>query len=85
MHVNQLEHSILERSFTNVMTQREEIPGSAQPDSDPNLVLREDEELWTKDRLELWSWFQRNARSLGELYLGAVKMVYGPDFPGRTR
>lgn len=68
------------------MTQREEIGGSAQPDTDPNLLSRKDEEFWTKDRLELWSWFQRHAKSLGELYLGAVRMVYAQAaFPGRTR
>lgn len=40
---------------------------------------------WTKQRLEIYSWFQRNAPSLGELYAGALRMVYLDTFPGRTR
>jgi len=44
-----------------------------------------EETYWTKPRQELRAWFQRNAPSLGELYEGALKMVFGPKFPGRTR
>jgi len=36
-------------------------------------------------RLELKGWFGRNAPSLGELYEGALHMLYAPQFPGRTR
>jgi len=36
-------------------------------------------------RLELKGWFGRNAPSLGELYEGALHMLYSPQFPGRTR
>lgn len=36
-------------------------------------------------RLELKGWFGRNAPSLGELYEGALHMLYSPRFPGRTR
>jgi hypothetical protein len=43
------------------------------------------EEFWTKDRLELRAWFRRHAASLGELYEGALKMIFSDDFPGRTR
>ena len=40
---------------------------------------------WTKQRLEIYLWFQRNAPSLGELYAGALKMIFENSFPGRTR
>ena len=40
---------------------------------------------WTRNRLELLAWFRRNAPSLGELYEGALKMLYENDMPGRTR
>ena len=40
---------------------------------------------WTEQLLEICSWFRRNASSLGELYAGALKMVYENNFPGRTR
>lgn len=40
---------------------------------------------WTKLRLDLRSWFERNAPSLGELYKGAVEMVFQKSFPGRVR
>ncbi len=40
----------------------------------------------TQSRLELHEWFNRNAPSLGELYEGALRMLYGEDnFPGKTR
>ena len=40
---------------------------------------------WTPKRLELLSWFRRYAPSLGELYEGAVIMVFSEKFPGRVR
>jgi len=40
---------------------------------------------WTHNRLELLAWFRRNAPSLGELYEGAVKMLFENTMPGRTR
>jgi len=40
---------------------------------------------WTEARKELRDWFKRNAPSLGELYEGALKMIYAEKFPGRTR
>jgi hypothetical protein len=36
-------------------------------------------------RLELKAWLGRNAPSLEELYEGALRMLYSPNFPGRTR
>jgi len=42
-------------------------------------------DYWTGLRLELRSWFTRNAPSLGELYKGAVEMVFNNTFPGRVR
>ncbi|MEW6542562.1 MAG: hypothetical protein AB1411_03010 [Nitrospirota bacterium] len=35
--------------------------------------------------MELLAWFRRNAPSLGELYEGAVKMLFENTIPGRTR
>lgn len=40
---------------------------------------------WTDDRKELRSWFDRNAPSLGELYAGAVYILFSDGFPGRVR
>lgn len=42
-------------------------------------------EYWTQSRLELKAWFQRHAPSLGELYEGALKMIFSDCFPGRSR
>lgn len=39
----------------------------------------------TPTQLELLAWFRRNAPSLGELYEGALKMLYDGSLPGRTR
>lgn len=36
-------------------------------------------------RLEIKSWFQRNAPSLGELYEGAVLLIYEIPVPGKVR
>lgn len=44
-----------------------------------------DLEYLTKKRLEIREWFGRNAPSLGELYEGSLKMLYGLGFPGRVR
>jgi len=43
------------------------------------------ENYWTKQRIELEAWFQRNAPSLGELYEGALIILHTNNFPGRTR
>jgi len=40
---------------------------------------------WFKQRLDISSWFQRNAPPLGELYAGAVKIISDASFPGRVR
>ncbi len=42
-------------------------------------------DYWDERRTELRSWFARNAPSLGELYEGAVKIVFDSRFPGRVR
>ena len=42
-------------------------------------------DYWTPRRLVLRSWFEKNAPSLGELYEGAVEMVFRDTFPGRVR
>ncbi len=42
-------------------------------------------DYWTPLRMDLRSWFERNAPSLGELYQGAVEMVSRDRFPGRVR
>lgn len=51
----------------------------------PVELVREDLPYLTKKRLEIQDWFARNAPSLGELYQGSLKMIYGPVFPGRVR
>jgi hypothetical protein len=43
------------------------------------------EDYWTERRRELRVWFERNARSLGELYEGSLKILFEPNFPGKTR
>jgi len=45
----------------------------------------EQPDYWTQQRIELRAWFKRNAPSLGELYEGALEMVFREDFPGRVR
>lgn len=42
-------------------------------------------DYWTQRRKDLRSWFARNAPSLGELYEGALEMVFRGHFPGRVR
>jgi hypothetical protein len=54
------------------------------PDS-PAATTSIEENYWTHPRLELKAWFQRNAPSLCELYDGALRMIFLPDFPGRMR
>gem|GEM_PF-3834863 len=41
----------------------------------------EDMAYLTEKRIGIQAWFVRNAPSLGELYEGSLKMVYGPIFP----
>ena len=40
---------------------------------------------WTRTRLDLRAWLQRNAPTLSELYEGAVELIYGAALPGRVR
>jgi hypothetical protein len=40
---------------------------------------------WSRNRLDLLTWFRRNAPSLGELYEGAVEMLFKNSMPGRAR
>jgi hypothetical protein len=42
-------------------------------------------DYWNETRKMLLSWFENNAPSLGELYEGALRMVYDENFPGRVR
>jgi len=42
-------------------------------------------DYWNEMRKELRAWFERNAPSLGELYEGALRMVFDEKFPGRVR
>ena len=41
--------------------------------------------FWTPRRRELKSWFERNAPGLGELYVGALNLIYSNQISGRTR
>ncbi len=43
------------------------------------------EPSWAATRMELRAWFQRNAPSLGELYEGAVRLIFDTRVPGRVR
>lgn len=44
------------------------------------------EKYWTRERNELVDWFMRNAPSLGELYQGAVRLLFAdPPIPGCSR
>lgn len=56
---------------------------SLVPDQNP--ASSADEAYWTRARLELRAWLQRNAPSLAELYEGAVRLAYGMALPGRVR
>ena len=40
---------------------------------------------WSEKRIELSKWFKRNTPSLGELYEGALRVVFDESFPGRVR
>ena len=52
---------------------------------DKLLVPNKEENYWTKSRLELRTWFQKNGPPLGQLYEGALIMLHCPSFPGRVR
>jgi len=43
------------------------------------------ENYWTPLRQELHAWFQRNAPTLGQLYEGALRIIFISEFPGRIR
>jgi hypothetical protein len=47
------------------------------PDPDPA--------VWTKKRLEIKAWLDRNAASLAELYTAAILIAHNITFPGRVR
>lgn len=53
--------------------------------NDRTQAPQSEENYWTQPRLELKAWFQRNAPSLGELYDGALRMIFSHEFPGKTR
>lgn len=42
-------------------------------------------DYWTPLRRDVRSWFERNAPSLGELYEGALRIIFSEAFPGRVR
>ncbi len=42
-------------------------------------------DCWTPRRIELRGWLERNAPSLGELYEGAVALMFVTPVPGRIR
>ncbi len=48
-------------------------------------IYEKQRDYWTPQRIELCTWFTKNAPSLGELYAGALEMVFREDFPGRVR
>jgi hypothetical protein len=63
----------------------EEVKGGRGLDSPEQVNNLQLEKYWTPARLELKAWFERNAASLGELYVGALRILHSPNFPGRTR
>jgi len=63
----------------------EAFPPSDVPPADVPPVAGPVGSHWTQNRVKLLTWFRRNAPSLGELYEGAVNMVFGKPLPGRTR
>lgn len=66
-----------------VMDPERVIPEAAElpvPQAEPSRQAH----YWTEDRLALRSWLGRNAPTLGELYQGAVEMMYGNQIPGWT-
>lgn len=67
------------------MNKEGQIQSSTQANHHKMMRSFQAETYLTPHRAELLSWFQRNAPSLGELYLGAIKIVSEPSFPGRTR
>ncbi len=67
------------------MNEERQIQSSMQANNHEMKHSLQAETYFTSHRAELLSWFKRNAPSLGEIYLGALKMIYGPPFAGRTR
>lgn len=49
------------------------------------VVQSPEPEYWTPLRRELLAWFSRNAIPLGELYEGALQILYSPTFPAKSR
>ena len=58
---------------------------SAASDINEEILSLQKEAFWNEYRSEIYSWFQQNAESLGELYLGALRLIHGPSFLGRVR
>lgn len=56
--------------------------GTTPPTIPPNGAIGSP---WNPSRLELRDWFQREAPSLGDLYEGAVELLYQGKLPGRIR
>ncbi|QPM69080.1 hypothetical protein [Atribacter laminatus] len=50
-------------------------------DNDGSFFFKES--FWNTNRINLNSWFDRNAPHLGELYKAALIIFYNEDFPGR--
>jgi hypothetical protein len=67
------------------MNEEGQIQSSTKPNNHAMMRSFQVERYFTSHRAELLSWFQRNAPSLGELYWGALRMIYESPFPGRTR
>lgn len=64
------------------MTSRVMVNASAIPPTPPNNGLSSP---WNPSRVELRNWFHREAPSLGDLYEGAVELLYQQPLPGRIR
>jgi hypothetical protein len=60
-------------------------PDESHPCLGPDAALPSGEGCWTRERLELKAWLGRNARSLAELYEGAVRLLFELRLPGYTR
>jgi hypothetical protein len=63
-------------------------PADAQPLMDGAAsahLAAQQPNCWTAERIEIRSWLDRNAPSLGELYAGAVTLLYETPMPGHVR
>jgi hypothetical protein len=55
------------------------------PSAEPNVGLVLSANCWTPERLKIKDWLASVAPSLGELYEGAVRIVFELRLPGYTR